>query len=428
MRGVADGVDGATVERVMRRGRLRAAAVAPALAAALAAPSAPAAVIVVTTLADADGGPACTLRNAIVAANLDGPSGGCPAGGGDDVIDLTGLAGTIELTTALPTIGGSGQAVVVRGPGADVLAISGQDAHGVFSTQEAGSPDTAIEGVTIRDGYGPCVFAEGFLTLRDCRITSCNAELPGQGAAIDGGELGIRTIVERCLIDGNFGGPATRVGGYTGMGVLWVVDSTVSNNAGGLSFPAVEGPGGLNRVYASTIAENAGYNLLVGPDQQVSIDHTILKRGGGRTAVNCQLEGVQFLPPGTPNLFSFASLSDDASCGLIGQGDLEEVDPLLGPLADNGGPTATRTLLPGSPAIDAGESACPGPDGVVLVDQRGPGFPRPLPGAPGAPGRCDLGAVEVPEAHAAAATAAALAALALALARRASAQRQPITS
>ena len=39
------------------------------------------------------------------------------------------------------------------------------------------------------------------------------------------------------------------------------------------------------------------------------------------------------------------------------------IDPLLGPLANNGGPTRTRALLPGSPAIDAASSdGCPGKD------------------------------------------------------------------
>ena len=52
--------------------------------------------------------------------------------------------------------------------------------------------------------------------------------------------------------------------------------------------------------------------------------------------------------------------------------DLLNVDPLLGPLQDNGGPTQTMALLPGSPAIDAGDDTPPLPD----FDQRGPGFPR----------------------------------------------------
>src|SRR5690606_36208052 len=51
--------------------------------------------------------------------------------------------------------------------------------------------------------------------------------------------------------------------------------------------------------------------------------------------------------------------------------DLLDVDPMLGPLRDNGGPTATRALLPGSPALDAGDNA-----GAPPFDQRGPGYPR----------------------------------------------------
>ena len=62
-------------------------------------------------------------------------------------------------------------------------------------------------------------------------------------------------------------------------------------------------------------------------------------------------------------------------------------DPLLGPLADNGGPTLTHALLPGSPAINAGD---PGAASLPEFDQRGPGFPRV------AAGRIDIGAFELP--------------------------------
>jgi len=64
------------------------------------------------------------------------------------------------------------------------------------------------------------------------------------------------------------------------------------------------------------------------------------------------------------------------------------VNPRLGPLQNNGGPTATHALLAGSPAIDAGDvGGCRGFDGgVLLTDQRG--VERPF--GPG----CDLGAYE----------------------------------
>ena len=55
------------------------------------------------------------------------------------------------------------------------------------------------------------------------------------------------------------------------------------------------------------------------------------------------------------------ALSSDGSCGFTALSDLQNADPKLGPLADNGGPTETQALLSGSPAIDAADSAaCPG--------------------------------------------------------------------
>jgi hypothetical protein len=66
--------------------------------------------------------------------------------------------------------------------------------------------------------------------------------------------------------------------------------------------------------------------------------------------------------------------------------DLPDVDPLLGPLQDNGGPTFTHALLFGSPAIDSGDDTY-APD----WDQRGPGFLRIV-------RIIDIGAFEVQEA------------------------------
>jgi hypothetical protein len=65
------------------------------------------------------------------------------------------------------------------------------------------------------------------------------------------------------------------------------------------------------------------------------------------------------------------------------------IDPLLGPLLDNGGPTLTHALLPGSPAINIGDpTAVPGAGGVPLYDQRGEPFTRVF------GGRIDIGAFE----------------------------------
>src|SRR6185295_11440420 len=72
----------------------------------------------------------------------------------------------------------------------------------------------------------------------------------------------------------------------------------------------------------------------------------------------------------------------------IATGNLLDIDPLLGPLQNNGGPTDTHALLPGSPALDAGISGGPN------TDQRG--FPRPfdIPALPNAADGSDIGAYE----------------------------------
>jgi hypothetical protein len=76
------------------------------------------------------------------------------------------------------------------------------------------------------------------------------------------------------------------------------------------------------------------------------------------------------------------NLSSDGSCSFTSIGSLNNTDPELGPLADNGGPTLTMALLPGSPAIDAGDISAAQP-----TDQRG--FPRVV--GP----RIDIGAYEL---------------------------------
>src|SRR5207247_6231808 len=67
--------------------------------------------------------------------------------------------------------------------------------------------------------------------------------------------------------------------------------------------------------------------------------------------------------------------SDNASAFLNATGDQNNIDPMLGPLQNNGGPTFTHALLTGSPAINAGNPAFTPPP---VYDQRGPGFPRVL--------------------------------------------------
>jgi cell division septation protein DedD len=96
------------------------------------------------------------------------------------------------------------------------------------------------------------------------------------------------------------------------------------------------------------------------------IGNTILKRGDSGT--NIYSNGG-----GTVTSLGYNVSSDDGNGYLTGPGDQINTDPLLGPLQNNGGPTFTHALLPGSPAVDAGDPKFTPPS---YYDQRGPVFWR----------------------------------------------------
>jgi hypothetical protein len=95
-------------------------------------------------------------------------------------------------------------------------------------------------------------------------------------------------------------------------------------------------------------------------------------------------------PSGDYNLIGdstgMTGLSNGVNGNQVGSASAP-IDPMLGLLQDNGGPTLTRALLPGSPAIDAGNNAY-----ATDWDQRGAPFRRIVNGT------IDIGAFEV-QAH-----------------------------
>ena len=104
---------------------------------------------------------------------------------------------------------------------------------------------------------------------------------------------------------------------------------------------------------------------------------------------------------GTGAFWEYAAnlIGQDPGCPISGSPLNYAIDPasvfttVLGPLADNGGPTQTHALLPGSFAIDAGDSASPGVLGSCpTIDQRG--MPRPVSGV-GGTARCDSSEVSM---------------------------------
>jgi hypothetical protein len=118
----------------------------------------------------------------------------------------------------------------------------------------------------------------------------------------------------------------------------------------------------------------------------VSIGDTVISAGSGNTgAENCSAAtGITSLG---------FNLDSRDECNFHAPGDRVNLDPLLGPLADNGGPTETLLPAPTSPLVNGGASF------GLTVDQRGLARPIEYPGvpnssAPGADG-ADIGAVEL---------------------------------
>ena len=237
------------------------------------------------------------------------------------------------------------------------------------------SGNSAISGGGIING--------GTLTIANSTLSSNSAhQVPaggGVGGGIDNGELGTVVIVNSTLSDNS----ANDGAGIFNFGTVTIANSTLSGNS-------ADGGGGilnLNtvRVFNSTLSGNFGRIFGGGGIENISFDfsasveigNTILNAGGsGGTITNVS---------GTITSLGHNLSSDDASGLLTGPGDQINTDPMLGSLQDNGGPTFTHALLPGSPAIDAGDpNFTPPPD----FDQRGPGFPRVV------GGRIDIGAFE----------------------------------
>jgi hypothetical protein len=199
---------------------------------------------------------------------------------------------------------------------------------------------------------------------------------------------GTLTIMNSTLSENHAGGGFNADPGWAGgifnNGTLTISNSTLDHNTG--NGPTGGGGGiynaGILMTAESTLSDNwatYGGGILNINTGSVSIGNTILNRGDA-SGDNIHNAG------GTITSEGYNLSSDDGSGYLTGPGDQINTNPLLGPLQDNGGPTLTRALLVGSPAIDAGNLNFTPPP---WYDQRGPHFWRLR------NGRIDIGSCEV---------------------------------
>jgi hypothetical protein len=248
------------------------------------------------------------------------------------------------------------------------------------------------------NGMGGGIFAYDSLTVTDSSITgNYTTGYLSQGGGIE--VHGDATITSSLISGNSVQGMDSWGGGLDVIGELVISNSTISNNSatGYGSFG-----GGIvsnqTTITNSTITGNSAESFFYTPEGFRSvgglmsgpavISNTII---AGNTAAHLFVD-VYFTVDAIDVTYSLIGNIDDLSPAQLavisaGPGNLTEVDPLLGPLQDNGGNSFTHALLIGSPAINAGD---PGFNSPPEFDQRGEEFARVM------NERIDMGAYELP--------------------------------
>jgi hypothetical protein len=278
----------------------------------------------------------------------------------------------------LTLVGAAATTTIIDGGGINiVVTISNANAH------------VSISNVTIRNGSGRPgggIFNNGILTVNRCTVSGNIARgtpSGGLGGGIhNGGTLTVNnSTVAGNQVSGVFG--AGFGGGIGNSGTAIVTNSTISGNTSSGWGGGIGNLGGNVSINNSTVAGNKEiYSVggIANYSGTVTLQNSITANNSGadcytRTAI-------------TSNGYN---LSGDGTCAFSGPGDKNNVDPMLGPLQNNGGPTQTMALPSGSAAADAGNpGGCTDGLGHLLKsDQRG----KPRPDKEDT-GGCDMGAYE----------------------------------
>jgi len=394
--------------------------------------------LVVTTLDDHSDGTCnasdCTLREAILVADEQTAE--------ESVITFaSGLSGIIQLVSSLPQLATN---MSIVGPGAGLLTVRRNNTFDyrifLIGNNTSSGPTVTISGLTVANGRTSNDSGAGILnsystlTISNCVITSNSATgFGGRGGGISNnyGTL----FINNTTVSGNsgfYGGGIANFRDNPGVAGVNVTNGTLSGNTatggdGGALYNASTNSGSSAQLLLSncTLSGNAASGAFGGSGGALSNTGTT---SGSATVVltNCTLSGnnASNVGGGIHNLNSGGgafvimggtilktgssganlantggaissqgyNLSNDSGSGfLTGTGDQINIDPLLGVLTNNGGPTQTHMLLRNSPALDRGNSF------GFATDQRGLARianTAHLPDAAGGDG-ADIGAIEI---------------------------------
>ncbi len=363
------------------------------------------------------GAMAVTIDSCTFSGNTAGSSGGAVHARGLMTVSDSTFSGN---TAASQAIGGGGAVYAFAGGTVDRCLITGNE--------------------ILNGGDGGGIAARANLSITDCTITDNHTIAPtgssGPGGGISAGwNYGSTTLtITRSTISGNSTKGRSSNGGGISANRLNLFDSVVNDNSsdGNLSTG-----GGVFAVYATIVNSTISGNraLLIPPFQfgdrnfggGVRIFNSATIRNSTITGNSAPEGGGVFFStatasditnsiiagntaPSAPDLqlgqsgtgqLRFNLIGDTAGMSaavvtaLVATGNLVNVSPQLGPLSNNGGPTMTHALLPGSPAIDAGDpAALAGAGGVPEFDQRGLPWGRVADGNLDGGLRIDMGAFE----------------------------------
>jgi hypothetical protein len=310
----------------------------------------------------------------------------------------------------------------INGPGANLLTIDGNLASSVLSI--GSSSTVGIFGLTIANGNngilnqgnltvtnsiisgnrGTDFFANSGIFSNSGNLTVTNSTFFDNGAGIFGFNSNL------AVTDSTFYGNDVGISSTAGSNITATNNTIFGNNTGisgsfsdiAITNNTISGNNGTGigsfrsfiRVTNSTIFGNQGVGISNnGGYGDIEIKNSIVAKNS-RDGIYPDIFGFNSVTDlgnnliGTGAAFNagFPLIIDDSfTNGVNGNivGTLANpIDPLLGPLANNGGPTQTHALLPGSPAIDAAN-----PNSFSSTDQRG--VPRPQGAGP------DIGAYEL---------------------------------
>jgi hypothetical protein len=315
----------------------------------------------------------------LIASTLSGNGGPFGYGQGGGIFNLGTLSiigSSLRGNAITGDHGGGGSGGGIWSSGTLTIfasTISGNDAHqggGIYTSGTLTLMASTVSGNRsggVSSASGSGIWNSGTLAIIASTISGNQAgSLAGSsegGGILNSGSL---TVIESTLSGNSLDGTSgeNRGGGIYNSGTVSVVSSTINGNRIGPTSPGdtrSTGGGiytsGTLRIQNTILAGNR--SPRVAPEVAGtlnSLGHNLIGDGGGGTGyADTDLVGTSAIP----------------------------LDPKLGPLQDNGGPTQTMALLPGSPAFDAGALT------DSEWDERGSGYARLVNGT------TDIGAYEV---------------------------------